>query len=669
MKKLLIFAAFVVLIFIFSFVGTFAQGSSGSQALSNETIECPMSLPAGEVDGETVICGQLEIPEDWDNPSGKSILITYAIVKAKNQAPFTDPIIYFDGGPGATSLEVIGGLISDFSRFRETRDVIFYDQRGIRLSSELFCPSEVAASAPEPEIPEDVDLEEIEQLLANVSLDSDPVQIAEAYALIPNPALAACGAYFEEQGIDLKEYSTQNSVQDAIALMNALDYPSYNLYGISYGSTLAQEVMRYYDESPGGSLPEIRSVVIDGIMPLTADLTYNSTIAQANVVLDVFEACEADDACSSSYPDIRQRAINLLAAVEETPLVIDDSTAITVQDLRNVLLGAVGNRDGALFLPRLIAELESGVTDVYLRLQGGMLPVQSTVTTAATSDPIEGFTEQADMLADQMRTIADEIETLASQSQRLSDALAGGVTLPQLFVDELVGSAEQLGWNDQLRIGSSLATVRSLPPSRDLLSQVVAQMPESEQRFLLGLIGLMDDEGITQVHTLLQDPVYRLDPLNEIHHTVIHCNDRLSAYDIATTFETLRAFDAPQLIDLSQVDFATTPTCEGYGISATPAPAPAFVTNTSGFPVLVSNGLLDKATSIIWGEAAYENLQNARLLSFPQSEHGATLDSECATDLTNAFFTYPDTEPNAACIESLRPVFVSPDEPLPEAEE
>ena len=42
------------------------------------TIPCPMALPASEVEGKTVTCGQISVPEDWDNTAGKQIAITYA---------------------------------------------------------------------------------------------------------------------------------------------------------------------------------------------------------------------------------------------------------------------------------------------------------------------------------------------------------------------------------------------------------------------------------------------------------------------------------------------------------------------------------------------------------------------------------------------------------------
>ena len=62
------------------------------QQISSEIIPYPMHLPAGEVDGETIVCGQITVPENWDNPGERTIDITFAIQKAKSLSPFAEPI-------------------------------------------------------------------------------------------------------------------------------------------------------------------------------------------------------------------------------------------------------------------------------------------------------------------------------------------------------------------------------------------------------------------------------------------------------------------------------------------------------------------------------------------------------------------------------------------------
>ncbi|OSQ42685.1 hypothetical protein MGEO_20335 [Marivita geojedonensis] len=645
---------------------TFAQANVGNPLpLSTQTISCPMSLPAADIDGETMICGQIEVPENWDNPSDRTLLITYAIAKAKNAAPFADPILYFEGGPGISALEEIEWLNGNTSRLRQTRDIIFFDQRGIRYSSALECPPAIKSTINEIVIPDDVDQEALGRTVNDISPDSDADALLVAAEILgPGDEAQNCAPYFEEQGIDLSQYSSYSNALDAIALMNALGYSSYNLYGISYGSNHTMEVMRYYDENDAADLPAVRSVLIDGVVGVWNDwLAVN--IAFPNVILDAFERCEADDACSASYPDIRQRALDLVDDVATAPLVIDDDTTITIDDLRLVWRSSAVDKEVLVYLPRLVDELERGETGLYTRLQDGSLLGVSGSGLPVLNNPFDPIALEANDVATQMRLLATEVDRLAAQSKRLSEAYDRDIALPQFFADELATSAEQLPQAPRHQINVFLGRVAVSAPDRNQLTQVVTEFPDGERDLLLSLIGLMDDDEIAEVYDILSEPLYRerLVEVFSIIQTVIHCNDRV--FDLQRTFETLRASDAPELIPVGvgAVDFGFGVRCAAYGLSASPSEP---ISNSSGFPVLVSNGSLDTSTPPIWGETIFEGLQNARMVTFPNSNHGATRETQCARDITSAFFMYPEEELNLDCVDGLRPVFVIPGDELPE---
>ncbi|MBF9058450.1 alpha/beta fold hydrolase [Rhodobacterales bacterium HKCCSP123] len=647
-------------------VPAFGQVGLGNPLpLSAETIPCPMSLPAGDIDGETMVCGQIEVPENWDDPGDRTLLITYAIAKARNEAPFADPILYFEGGPGISALEEIEWLDGNTSRLRQTRDIIFFDQRGIRYSSALECPPEVNSTVNEIVFPEGFDLEALDSTISNITPDSDEDALLEAAEILgPGDDALNCAPYFEEQGIDLSQYSSYSNALDAIALMNALNYPSYNLYGISYGSNHTMEVMRYYDENDSVNFPVIRSVVIDGVVGTWVDWLA-VLVAFPNVILDAFEQCEADDACLASYPNIRQRAIDLVEMIAADPLTVGESTTITIDDLRGILRRYAFRNEARVYFPRLIDELERGETELYLRLQDETLPIVSDADLPELSTPFEPIAVEANDIADQMRVLADEVENLAAQSRRLSEAYDRGVPLPQFFADEFANSAEQLPGAVQQQVNLFLVNMRTTSGDREQLLQIVTVFSPSERNLLLSLLSLMDDDDIAELYSILADPLYseRFVSLFSIIQTVIHCNDRV--FDLRKTFETLRANDAPQLIPggAGAVDFGFGARCAAYGLSANPSEP---ISNSSRFPVLVSNGSLDSNTPAIWGETVFEGLENAQMVTFPSSAHGATRDTNCARDITNAFFMYPEEELNLSCVDDLRPVFVLPDDPLPE---
>jgi len=80
-------------------------------------------------------------------------------------------------------------------------------------------------------------------------------------------------------------------------------------------------VMRLYLKSPhAASLPTIRSVVIDGVMPTTLNQAADNPFSEEYVALRVFADCEADAACGAAFPNIRQRTIDLLNKLNTAPI-------------------------------------------------------------------------------------------------------------------------------------------------------------------------------------------------------------------------------------------------------------------------------------------------------------------------------------------------------------
>jgi hypothetical protein len=70
--------------------------------------------------------------------------------------------------------------------------------------------------------------------------------------------VSKCTAELKEEGRDLSAYNTVQNARDVQAIMQTPGYPEYNIYGVSYDTKLALEVMR--------SAPEgLRSVVIDSV--------------------------------------------------------------------------------------------------------------------------------------------------------------------------------------------------------------------------------------------------------------------------------------------------------------------------------------------------------------------------------------------------------------------
>ncbi len=647
-----------------------AQAEVMPQAIAGKTVPCPMPLPPSEIEGETIVCGEITVPEDWDNPASKPITITYAVQRSTSKSPFADPILYFVGGPGASVLGSIGSHNYDFSYFRERRDVILFDQRGVGFSSELRCPEEVAN-------PDPAALAAARDAYPAFTLtaESDPVEAVNYYFEHPgDDYLANCAAYFQEQGRDLKTYTTLSTVQDAIALMNHLGYPEYNLFGISYGSNVVLDTLDFYKKSTLPDLPVVRTAFIDGVFPPNVpqgvlDNSFNTGLA----FLRLMEACEADPACAGDYPNIRQRAIDLLAQLEAAPLTLETGEQITVADLSNLLTAAIflRNHDIIALLPRMFAELESGDAGTY-RVATGLLDGSVTLEqSAAAATPFDPLTGEIGAVAGQLRTLADRLDRVGAESRELERALLNAKTLPELYMLLLNDGLKRVAPDerDVFATGIGLYRADATERTRQGLINLSGSLPEpTVAAELVSIVNAMSEAEVAQMFVTLTDPDF-VQPLmfysNYFSQAVI-CNDRIAYTSVSAYQELLRGFEVPQLIGGTDNVPRAIAECRLFGLGEAAGTADVPPGVVSDIPTLVFNGALDLQTPAEWGELAFETLANAQMVMFPGAGHGATRYSACARDIAVAFVTYPEAEFDQSCVKDLRRVFALPTDALPE---
>ncbi len=189
-----------------------------------------------------IACGTLDVPENWSQPEGRRIQIGYLILKSTAAQPLPDPVVFLAGGPGSSPLTLAEIWAPFFAGLRQERDVVFFDQRGTRLSSPLRCeaytkimalelpPAEESGGAGTPVPPAyPSELTDSDQLLRQAEAKYGPIA-------------DACVQQIIATGVDLSQYTTVASATDVVALVKTLGYDDYNLYGISYGTRLALEV-------------------------------------------------------------------------------------------------------------------------------------------------------------------------------------------------------------------------------------------------------------------------------------------------------------------------------------------------------------------------------------------------------------------------------------------
>jgi len=325
-----------------------------------EEAPCPFELPAGQIEGETVECGYLVVPENRADPETKIIRLSVAIFRHPDGAIYPDPILFLEGGPGGSPLEMIRFSFDTIypPLFAAGRDIILFDQRGVGNSEPaLDCPEVVSQS-----------LE-----LLDFEIDGRQLSKEELYKLNLESTLA-CGERLS-QTADMTAYNSAANAADVNDLRLALGYDQVNLWSISYGTRLALEVMRDY---PGG----IRSVVLDSVYPPDADL-YLETPANMNRSFSVlFDRCAADASCSQAYPDLRQVFFETADRLNANPVSQEITNPLTGESYTALLDGdtfillifrLLYDTSTIPLLPKIIYDAKQGDLEMITQIRGLLL--------------------------------------------------------------------------------------------------------------------------------------------------------------------------------------------------------------------------------------------------------------------------------------------------------
>lgn len=250
---------------------------ASSQTLTEQRCRLEVeSMPAA-----FAYCATLAVPENPDEPNGRSVELFVARIPSTSATPRPDPLVVINGGPGGSAVDLYLQNRGAFESARRDRDLILLDQRGTGRSAQGFgC-----------QVPEDLALE---------TAGSDALE----------HFVNDCLASLER---DPRFYTTSVAVRDLDRLRAALGVTQWNLYGVSYGTRVAQHYLRRYPEAT-------RAVVLDGVVP--PDLALGPDVArEAQRALDrIFERCATDHGCDEHFPDLPARFEALLARLEAEPL-------------------------------------------------------------------------------------------------------------------------------------------------------------------------------------------------------------------------------------------------------------------------------------------------------------------------------------------------------------
>lgn len=258
----------------------------------------------GAVDGW---CGHLRVASDPRKPRGRTITLRVTVLPATRQ-PAAGALFYLEGGPGRAASASAVSVNTLFAQVGRTRDVVMVDQRGTGGSSRLACPDR-------------------------------HVQAADAGAV--TGYLREC---FARLDADPRLYTTSVAADDLEAVRRALGYGKIDLYGASYGGTLAQVYLRQYPRS-------VRSVVLDSAS-LPAVRIYDVSARNAERALDVQLArCTAIRTCARTYRHPRQELTELLARPARAVTLVTGKVLLRPDDIAWTVHSLSETAESATMIP------------------------------------------------------------------------------------------------------------------------------------------------------------------------------------------------------------------------------------------------------------------------------------------------------------------------------
>lgn len=227
-------------------------------------------LPWGACTTAGFECASLPVPTDHANPAAGNVTLSVARVKAAGN-PNNVAVVPLAGGPGQAALPLKSTFAQVLAPAIADRDLLVFDQRGTGASGALDCQA--------------------------LSRRGSIVKLAESCA--------------NEIGPQRGFYRTIDSVADIEALRVAGGYSKLVLFGVSYGTKVAEEYAALYPQN-------VEALVLDSVvLPEGPDPFQRSTLTSAPRVLR--DLC-AGSACNGATDNVTRDLSSLASKLRKKSL-------------------------------------------------------------------------------------------------------------------------------------------------------------------------------------------------------------------------------------------------------------------------------------------------------------------------------------------------------------
>ena len=207
--------------------------------------QCPCSkigLDERFADSNNVNCFLIPVDKAYKQASGGSYFLAVAVAASQNKSK-EFPLLYLHGGPGIATLGKLKSYLKSptWKLMREKHDLVFFDYRGTGSSQPALCN----------------DLPDSLSAFIRTNPTANDIRAKEV------SLYQRCKENLSGQGINLETFSSFQLAADADAVRKALKIDKWNVYGVSYGTTVALNAIRSF---PAG----LQSVILDSPFPPNA---------------------------------------------------------------------------------------------------------------------------------------------------------------------------------------------------------------------------------------------------------------------------------------------------------------------------------------------------------------------------------------------------------------
>ena len=309
-------------------------------AASLRPASCWATPPANDLDVRFE-CATMLTAETPGDAASREIAIPILLMRGRGGGA---PTVFLEGGPGgAVFAEDLSPadrgaqLFEIAAPFLPAGPVIFFEPRGVgRATPSLNCP----------------ELDVLAGMAAGVR-GSDREQQVEF------PAVRRCRDRLVQEGADLTAYSTPAIADDVADIIAGFGFRSANLFGVSYGTRLALEIIRRHPN-------RVRAAVLDSVYPPDVNGIDEKAAAARAALARFVAACSASAPCRQRFPALGATLDAVLDRVVADPASpaaagpnadpVTMNAAVTIEALAN----ALDHPDDARRLPALIADAAAG---------------------------------------------------------------------------------------------------------------------------------------------------------------------------------------------------------------------------------------------------------------------------------------------------------------------